>query len=73
MFVNATVAQRWLSIYKVCLVADKGPVKLCVFAGLEWGGGSAVPVHNSTGLTCQLWAPLARHKASQQENKGHNE
>lgn len=53
------------------LVANKGPVKLCLCLP---GGCFAVPVHNCTGLPCQLSrAPWARHEASQRENKGHNQ
>lgn len=57
-------------ICTACLVANKGPVKL----GLCLPGGCfAVPLHNCTGLPCQLSkAPWARHEASQHENKGHN-
>lgn len=76
MFVHTIkVTRQWLCICTQCLVANKGPVKLRVFAGevVVGGGGFAVPVHNCAGLTCQLWAPWAWHKAPQQENKGHNQ
>lgn len=58
-------------ICTACLVANKGPVKLCLCLPR---GCFAVPVHNCTGLPCQLSkAPWARHEASQQENKGHEQ
>lgn len=71
--VNAiNVSRWWLCMCTVYLVANKGPVRLCVFAEVRLGY-FAVEVYTCTGLTCQLWAPQAQHEASQQENKGHSQ